>query len=494
MVLLGITRQAVMRMDPETKEVLTEYPLTHLKRWAASPNSFTMDFGDYHDQYYSVLTNEGEAISQLISGYIDIILKTRKDAARFQDDGDTEVALEEQVTPTKGMALQSVTQVQMGGGWDPQSGQEGVIGGGAQIPAFAMGSPQMGVLMGVNDMAGALAAASLIADNFSNPAFLAALGSPKSGLPNCLASLSAAANGLASALANISNAAVQPGSLDPHAKGLHMSLMDMLASARAAAENCEESVSLLDGAKALSDAVGNLLKAASALEANPKDPQALEAYRAAQAQLQCAQTLVQAASTGTLVDVPSQNLIVESAKHVAAVTTAMVASVTAIAQGLAVPVIKQEIFNSCKVTATAASKVLSVATALAPGIHNPKFQEQIASGVASLGTYNKNLCAALCSAQGVNPAAVGPIKDAARAVEVAINLLLHSSLSAGKKGHEPQDFITPVAEIQTQVKPIRCTDLLCLSFDRENKKKGRVACGFRKGKSSYHWALRSHYQ
>lgn len=33
------------------------------------------DLGDYADSYYAVQTLEGEAIAQLISGYIDIILK-----------------------------------------------------------------------------------------------------------------------------------------------------------------------------------------------------------------------------------------------------------------------------------------------------------------------------------------------------------------------------------------------------------------------------------
>ena len=33
------------------------------------------DFGDYTEGYYSVQTSEGEQISQLIAGYIDIILK-----------------------------------------------------------------------------------------------------------------------------------------------------------------------------------------------------------------------------------------------------------------------------------------------------------------------------------------------------------------------------------------------------------------------------------
>lgn len=36
---------------------------------------FVQDFGEYQESYYSVQTTEGEQISQLIAGYIDIILK-----------------------------------------------------------------------------------------------------------------------------------------------------------------------------------------------------------------------------------------------------------------------------------------------------------------------------------------------------------------------------------------------------------------------------------
>nr|1MK7_B Chain B, TALIN [Gallus gallus]1MK7_D Chain D, TALIN [Gallus gallus]1MK9_B Chain B, TALIN [Gallus gallus]1MK9_D Chain D, TALIN [Gallus gallus]1MK9_F Chain F, TALIN [Gallus gallus]1MK9_H Chain H, TALIN [Gallus gallus] len=72
--LLGITKECVMRVDEKTKEVIQEWSLTNIKRWAASPKSFTLDFGDYQDGYYSVQTTEGEQIAQLIAGYIDIIL------------------------------------------------------------------------------------------------------------------------------------------------------------------------------------------------------------------------------------------------------------------------------------------------------------------------------------------------------------------------------------------------------------------------------------
>ena len=37
-ILLGVTRDSVMRLDAETKEVLKVWSLTTLRRWAASPN------------------------------------------------------------------------------------------------------------------------------------------------------------------------------------------------------------------------------------------------------------------------------------------------------------------------------------------------------------------------------------------------------------------------------------------------------------------------
>ncbi|KAJ6664229.1 hypothetical protein lerEdw1_008448, partial [Lerista edwardsae] len=105
--LLGITKESVMRVDEKTKEVLQEWPLTTVKRWAASPKSFTLDFGEYQESYYSVQTTEGEQISQLIAGYIDIILKKKQSKDRFGLEGDEEsTMLEESVSPKKPTILQ----------------------------------------------------------------------------------------------------------------------------------------------------------------------------------------------------------------------------------------------------------------------------------------------------------------------------------------------------------------------------------------------------
>uniref|UniRef100_A0A4W5P9Q7 Talin 2 n=1 Tax=Hucho hucho TaxID=62062 RepID=A0A4W5P9Q7_9TELE len=98
--LLGITKESVMRVEEKTKDVVQEWPLTTVKRWAASPKSFTLDFGEYQESYYSVQTTEGEQISQLIAGYIDIILKKKQSKDRFGLEGDEEsTMLEESVSP-----------------------------------------------------------------------------------------------------------------------------------------------------------------------------------------------------------------------------------------------------------------------------------------------------------------------------------------------------------------------------------------------------------
>ncbi|XP_021951847.1 talin-1 isoform X2 [Folsomia candida] len=105
--LLGVTKDSVLRLDEKTKEILKTWPLTTVRRWAASPNTFTLDFGDYSDQYYSVQTTEGEQIAQLIAGYIDIILKKKQAKDHLGIEGDEGSALfEDNVSPIRATIVQ----------------------------------------------------------------------------------------------------------------------------------------------------------------------------------------------------------------------------------------------------------------------------------------------------------------------------------------------------------------------------------------------------
>uniref|UniRef100_A0A674DRQ9 Talin 2 n=1 Tax=Salmo trutta TaxID=8032 RepID=A0A674DRQ9_SALTR len=132
--LLGITKESVMRVEEKTKDVVQEWPLTTVKRWAASPKSFTLDFGEYQESYYSVQTTEGEQISQLIAGYIDIILKKKQSKDRFGLEGDEEsTMLEESVSPKRSTILQQqfnrVGRVEHGSVALPGIIRSGSIGG-----------------------------------------------------------------------------------------------------------------------------------------------------------------------------------------------------------------------------------------------------------------------------------------------------------------------------------------------------------------------------
>jgi talin len=69
-----------------SQETQKTYKLTHIKRWAAADKSFTFDFGDYEPDYVTLYTPESEQIAQLISGYIEIILKTKRDAGKIVSD------------------------------------------------------------------------------------------------------------------------------------------------------------------------------------------------------------------------------------------------------------------------------------------------------------------------------------------------------------------------------------------------------------------------
>ncbi|XP_005060614.2 PREDICTED: talin-1 isoform X1 [Ficedula albicollis] len=150
--LLGITKECVMRVDEKTKEVIQEWSLTNIKRWAASPKSFTLDFGDYQDGYYSVQTTEGEQIAQLIAGYIDIILKKKKSKDHFGLEGDEEsTMLEDSVSPKKSTVVQQqfnrVGKAELGSVALPAIMRTGA-GGPENFQVGTMPQPQLQVTSG----------------------------------------------------------------------------------------------------------------------------------------------------------------------------------------------------------------------------------------------------------------------------------------------------------------------------------------------------------
>ncbi|KAM7414584.1 hypothetical protein PAMA_019411 [Pampus argenteus] len=117
--LLGITKESVMRVDEKTKDVVQEWPLTTVKRWAASPKSFT--------------------------------LKQSKD--RFGLEGDEEsTMLEESVSPKKSTILQQqfnrVGRVEHGSVALPGIIRSGSVGGPDTFNVGTMPSAQQQITTG----------------------------------------------------------------------------------------------------------------------------------------------------------------------------------------------------------------------------------------------------------------------------------------------------------------------------------------------------------
>ncbi|KAI9529792.1 Talin-2 [Dissostichus eleginoides] len=117
--LLGITKESVMRVDEKTKDMVQDWPLTTVKRWAASPKSFT--------------------------------LKQSKD--RFGIEGDEEATmLEESVSPKKSTILQQqfnrVGRVEHGSIALPGIIRSGSIGGPDTFNMGTMPSAQQQITTG----------------------------------------------------------------------------------------------------------------------------------------------------------------------------------------------------------------------------------------------------------------------------------------------------------------------------------------------------------
>ncbi|KAJ3121845.1 Talin-1 [Nowakowskiella sp. JEL0407] len=166
-VLLGVTKQSLVKLEVETKEILVEWKLTTLRRWAASPTS--------------VQTNEGEAISQLIAGYIDIILKKRKEASKTAlIIEDEQATVEEYVKPGKATNIGVVS-----------SGQKQAVETKISTPAMMLEGNRPGYSRGVSQ------GIPQFGNYKSNGAEMSgAQQALLQNISNCLASMRATANDL----------------------------------------------------------------------------------------------------------------------------------------------------------------------------------------------------------------------------------------------------------------------------------------------------------
>uniref|UniRef100_A0A674KCS8 Talin 1 n=1 Tax=Terrapene triunguis TaxID=2587831 RepID=A0A674KCS8_9SAUR len=408
--LLGITKECVMRVDEKTKEVIQEWNLTNIKRWAASPKSFTLDFGDYQDGYYSVQTTEGEQIAQLIAGYIDIILKKKKSKDHFGMEGDEEsTMLEDSVSPKKSTVLQQqfnrVGKVEHGsvalpaimrsGAGGPENFQVGTMPQAQQqitsgqmhrghMPPLT--SAQQALTGTINSSMQAVHAAQATLDDFETLPPLGQDAASKAWRKNKMDEskheIHSQVDAITAGTASVVNlTAGDPADTDYTAVGcavttISSNLTEMSKGVKLLAALMEDEGGngrqLLQAAKNLASAVSDLLKTAQPASAEPRQNLLQAAGSVGQTS---GELLQQIGESDT--DPRFQDMLMQLAKAVASAAAALVLKAKNVAQKTEDSALQTQVIAAATQCALSTSQLVACTKVVAPTISSPVCQEQL---------------------------------------------------------------------------------------------------------------------
>ncbi|XP_039224922.1 talin-1 isoform X4 [Crotalus tigris] len=408
--LLGITKECVMRVDEKTKEVIQEWNLTNIKRWAASPKSFTLDFGDYQDGYYSVQTTEGEQIAQLIAGYIDIILKKKKSKDHFGLEGDEEsTMLEDSVSPKKSTLLQqqfnqlnkaehssvALPVIIRPGASGPENFQMGTMPQAQQqitsgqmhrghMPPLT--SAQQALTGTLNSSMQAVKAAQSSLDDFETLPPLGQDAASKAWRKNKMDEskheIHSQVDAITAGTASVVNlTAGDPAETDYTAVGcavttISSNLTEMSKGVKLLAALMEDEGGngrqLLHAAKNLAGAVSELLKTAQPSSAEPRQ----NLLQAAGAVGQTSGELLQEIGESDT-DPHFQDVLMQLAKAVASAAAALVLKAKNVAQKTEDSVLQTQVIAAATQCALSTSQLVACTKVVAPTISSPVCQEQL---------------------------------------------------------------------------------------------------------------------
>ncbi|KAG9353779.1 hypothetical protein JZ751_011902 [Albula glossodonta] len=395
--LLGITKESVMRVDEKTKEVIQEWSLTNIKRWAASPKSFTLDFGDYQDGYYSVQTTEGEQIAQLIAGYIDIILKKKKSKDHFGLEGDEEsTMLEDSVSPKKvetgSVALPAIMRPGAGGpesfqmGSMPQAKQHVTSGQMHRGHMPPLTSAQQALTGTINSSMQAVQAAQATLDEFDT---LPPLGTDaasqawrKNKMDESKHEIHSQVDAITAGTASMVNlTAGDPAETDYTAVGcavttISSNLTEMSKGVKLLAALMEDEggngQQLLGAAKNLACAVSDMLKTAQPANTEPRQNLLQAAGNVGQASGELLQQIGESDA-----DQRFQDMLMQLAKAVANAAAALVLKAKNVAQKTEDSAQQNRVIAAATQCALSTSQLVACTRVVAPTISSPVCQEQL---------------------------------------------------------------------------------------------------------------------
>eukprot|EP01128_Nolandella_sp_AFSM9_P006787 TRINITY_DN3568_c0_g1_i1.p1 TRINITY_DN3568_c0_g1~~TRINITY_DN3568_c0_g1_i1.p1 ORF type:complete len:2426 (+),score=783.97 TRINITY_DN3568_c0_g1_i1:67-7278(+) len=306
-ILIGITREKVLQMDIESKEVIREYPLVHLKRWAAVRGKFTFDFGDHEDEYWTVFTPEGNQMSQLISGYIDIIINARKQGVKqIEIDQKTGLAAEEDIAVS---------------GYASAGYVVGNAGRGAGATTQGRGGPgtvrPQSMEIQVTDVGSAMQVADLVRSELSKPISAAERRNTRResvvGAPQWIEQIVSYEKGTDDDIEELLDAVmsgnISKPELDRIAGAIAGKLKNFAPLAQRLAAAGADEQAIQDAAQLVTQSVADILRNADAVTRNPYDAEAKQLLQAAKQKYDAAMLLMKAAQNNELNDQGTAELI-----------------------------------------------------------------------------------------------------------------------------------------------------------------------------------------
>ncbi|GAM16912.1 hypothetical protein SAMD00019534_000870 [Acytostelium subglobosum LB1] len=451
--LLGITRDSVLRLDAETKEVEHEYPLTHLRRWAASPASFTLDFGDYEDDYVSVITSDGEAISQLLSGYIEILMKKRKDTSVTVEEGDTDIANIESIGRIRGQAANTTTSSSLSG-FDGAGGREGQYSVPGQSIGYrgGLGGPLSVKVTNIDSASAAVA--NLLNEMELDPNSVIGQKSaltPQQWRQQLAIHAKAVAAAAGKLLGNLNNPnGMDRGMVDQNARDIALTIDQLVHAARAASiaagEDPDGEMPLFDGARSVAEAISKLLKATKDLAANPDDENARNLVAQAAEQLRLMTAYLDGACNGVITDQGTLRLLQESGKAIAFATQELVNNANQMATTIADPIRRNQLNNATDETGKAGVLASATAQALAPTILDPTCRQQFDAASKSAQD-SINYLLATAKSSNLDSALLEKLKAHAKQITDAYAYLLQSADLAQPKSGDDVEFSNAAKQI-----------------------------------------------
>eukprot|EP01130_Rhizamoeba_saxonica_P008405 TRINITY_DN3396_c0_g2_i1.p1 TRINITY_DN3396_c0_g2~~TRINITY_DN3396_c0_g2_i1.p1 ORF type:complete len:2486 (-),score=723.71 TRINITY_DN3396_c0_g2_i1:1285-8742(-) len=327
---LGITRDKILKRSIDNI-VEKEWLLEHMARWAVVKGVFTLDFGDYEKSYLNFITEEGDAISSLMNGYIDMKLKAILESNRGGDDDEEEYAAIEETAPS----WENASEATIGSYAAPYQSH------GMQMPGMntgmqyaQMGMAGMGYGYGINgqnsgmslenmlpksyrinvvDMGSAMHATRLLSTELGSA--VGSWGRPGDKTEDEWRELVGMhANNLTAQIGDIIGMATGEFTrkdLDVQAKTMTIEMFDLATSIHNVVALNEGNSSMLNGAKSVSDSISNLMQLMMNVADDPNNPLHATQLELAERSFQNSVLLLSQASPLNMADSGSKKLMLE---------------------------------------------------------------------------------------------------------------------------------------------------------------------------------------